>query len=309
MSAVEDSIHRLHSVRSSIDGGRNQISSASEELEKHQGTIAQASGAIEGAAASTVNAADGLEQLASATRALSYDSTAATVENAKERVEHAADHLRAAKEHVAQAASAVGAARETLGETSGTLAESDTAVEEALTRLSSLPLSGGGSSGSGGREAEVLAGLRWKLPRDHGRVRRPCRRHRFNRIASSGSPKNENAVLLPYVDDAADTESIKSGQAIWDPANNCYHVNGRMYVSKREKGRREPILFPVGGDGVIPLSRPEYKAFKGLAVAGGDRDRIGDEYRRSRDIRDSHWEKASEVYRIGMRHGDQGGSN
>lgn len=303
MSAVEDSIGQLNAVRSSIDGGRTQITSASEELEKHQGTITQASEAIEGVTASTVTAADGLEQLASATRALNYDSTAATVENAKERVENAAEHLRAAKEHVAQAATAVGAARQTLGETSGTLTESDTAVEEALTRLSSLPLSGrGGSVGSGDREATVLAGLRWKLPRDFATVHRPNRRHRFSRINSGSQIKKENSVMLPHIDDAADTELIKSGRALWDPANNCYHVNGRMYSARREEGKPYPSLFPVGGDGVIPLSRQEYKAFKGLAIAKGDSSKVPDEFRRSHELTDAHWNRASEVYALGMRH-------
>lgn len=294
MSVVEDSISQLRAVRDSIDGGRTQVSSASEELERHQGAIDQASRAIEEVSNSTATAADGLEQLASATRALNYDSTAASVENAKERVSNATAHLLAARQHVEQAASEIGLVRRTLGETSGTLDQSDTAVEEAISRLSSLPLSGGASGGSGARE--FLSELRFKLPRNHMRLGNPHSRHRLRKVAKSKYVDKENTVALPYIDLVKDAEAIRSGKALWNKKTERYHVNGRQYAAKDKDGKTR--LYPVAGDGLIPLTSGEYKALQGMMLAGGDRAKRPEHFLRNLSIGDGDWDRAAVLYEL-----------
>ncbi|GAB4002934.1 hypothetical protein GCM10029992_42710 [Glycomyces albus] len=301
MSALEDSINQLRAVRESIDGGRNRLASAHDELERHQGSINQASETIEGATTWTSSAADGLEMIANATRGLNFDSKAESVENAKERVANAADHLRAAGEHVAKAAVEINSVRQALGETSGTLAESDTAVEEALNRLSSLTLSGGGSSGDGSKAASFLSRLQFKLPRNHSKLRSPHPRHRFQQVAKSKYVDNSNTVALPHVDISADAEAIRSGKALWEKENNRFHVNGRQYVAKDKDGKTR--LYPVEGDGLVPLTSGEYKALQGTMIAGGDRANRPEHLVNNPSISDGDWDRATVFFDLVTRDG------
>ncbi|WP_446897442.1 hypothetical protein ACSVC9_10490 [Clostridium sp. LBM24168] len=78
-----------------------------------------------------------------------------------------------------------------------------------------------------------------------------AKRHRLQSIGKNSKIKENNTVILPYVDYNKDIEDIKKG--LYNKVNDTFEVNGRVY------GYHGNRFYPISGDGFITLTRLEYK--------------------------------------------------
>jgi hypothetical protein len=89
-----------------------------------------------------------------------------------------------------------------------------------------------------------------------------ARRHRFDTIGLKSPAKLVNSVAMPWVDMSEDVRLLREGFGERLP-DDRWRVNGRTYV--RESGPRG-TMYPESGDGIVLLTRPQYKA---LAILRG----------------------------------------
>lgn len=83
-----------------------------------------------------------------------------------------------------------------------------------------------------------------------------AKRHRFESIGLKSKPKKTNSVAMPWVDMVEDVRMIREGKAE-RILNDRWRINGRIYVREdTPKG----TMFPESGDGIVVLTRGQYKA-------------------------------------------------
>jgi len=90
-------------------------------------------------------------------------------------------------------------------------------------------------------------------PQPHAKA--PAARHRFNQINADSSPRSENGVFMPHVNVKADVAAIHQGHAL--RIGNHFLVNQRLYHIEANG-----TLFPIAGEGIVPLGRHAYKALR-----------------------------------------------
>jgi hypothetical protein len=83
-----------------------------------------------------------------------------------------------------------------------------------------------------------------------------ARHHRFNSIGLKSPVKDTNSVAMPWVDMTEDVRLIREGHGTRLP-NDRWSINSRTYV--RESGKTG-IMYPELGDGVVVLTREQYRA-------------------------------------------------
>jgi hypothetical protein len=118
-------------------------------------------------------------------------------------------------------------------------------------------------------------------------MRIPEAHRRATRVGRRSQPHGRvNTVALPWVDSRQDLTDILAGGAPRD--GNRFSVNGRVYIL--EGGGR---LFPLSGDGLIPLGRGAYAALGSYTDFGVteavevqlDREKVDEaERERARDV-------------------------
>ncbi|MEU6249448.1 hypothetical protein [Glycomyces sp. NPDC047010] len=132
----------------------------------------------------------------------------------------------------------------------------------------------------------------------HGEIRPPMpRRHRLARIDRGSRIKADNTVILPGVDVEGDLDAIRTGKAFWNGKTGQYELNGRIWGV-----HGNGTVFPVSGTGFEQLTREQFKALKALVTAGKPvgvwpRSRMAD-----RNLSESDWDRAAEIYRLHPRH-------
>lgn len=91
------------------------------------------------------------------------------------------------------------------------------------------------------KELEKLNSLKGPLPK----------RHVLGSIGKKSMPKNNNTIIMPWVDYNKDIEAIKKGE--YNKVNGNYEINGRTY------GIHDGRLYPIVGEGFVTLNRNQYK--------------------------------------------------
>lgn len=129
-------------------------------------------------------------------------------------------------------------------------------------------------------------------------LRSPHRRHLARHVDQrTGRPNGEwNTVILPGVDVAADVAAINRGVA--RRVGNTYIINGRTY------GFHNGRLYPMHGEGLVRLTRNQYRA---LAVlnSNGNTPRT-QEILDKMSISEPDRERALEVHEITKRAKESG---
>lgn len=77
------------------------------------------------------------------------------------------------------------------------------------------------------------------------------KRHVLGSIGKKSMPKNNNTIIMPWVDYNKDIEAIKKGE--YNKVNGNYEINGRTY------GIHDGRLYPIVGEGFVTLNRNQYK--------------------------------------------------
>lgn len=78
-----------------------------------------------------------------------------------------------------------------------------------------------------------------------------AKRHVLGSIGKKSMPKNNNTIIMPWVDYNKDIEAIKKGE--YNKVNGNYETNGRTY------GIHDGRLYPIVGEGFVTLNRNQYK--------------------------------------------------
>lgn len=81
-------------------------------------------------------------------------------------------------------------------------------------------------------------------------------RHSLDALTRNSRIKDRNSVILPSVNVADDVDLIRQGYGV-SLGNDRLRINGRVYV---REGTPQGRLIPESGDGVISLTRAEFKA-------------------------------------------------
>ena len=77
------------------------------------------------------------------------------------------------------------------------------------------------------------------------------KRHVLGSIGKKSTAKNNNTVIMPWVNYNKDIEGIKKGE--YNKVNGNYEINGRTY------GIHDGRLYPISGKGFVTLTRHEYQ--------------------------------------------------
>ncbi|MEX1027803.1 MAG: hypothetical protein WD049_07325, partial [Candidatus Paceibacterota bacterium] len=121
-------------------------------------------------------------------------------------------------------------------------------------------------------------------------VKGPNLRHNLDRITQKTPVHGEiNTIIRPGVNVADDVAAINAGRAV--RVGNETHVNGRVYGIHSETGR----LFPIRGDGFVPLTRNEFKAVGVLRTFADDLPRAESILRRMHGMTDADIAIAKEL--------------
>lgn len=140
--------------------------------------------------------------------------------------------------------------------------------------------------------------IRWIRPR---KVLVPlASRHRVSAITQQSRPKELNSIAMPWVDMIADTEGIRRGQAQPLPEDR-WAINGRIYAREGNEAGR---LYPESGDGIVILTRAQFKVLQILHRYNGDSDLVARECAFNPGITEADYETAFQLFRIGR--GEEG---
>ena len=93
----------------------------------------------------------------------------------------------------------------------------------------------------------------------------------------------------------ADTDLIRQGHADY-LGDNRWQVNGRTYVMEGNG-----TMFPKRGEGIVSLSRGEYKALKTVVRYTGDETSVRRELHRSPDVSEADILIALDLYQLRSR--------
>lgn len=294
MASVESSISEVDGVRIRLQEQQGALNAMAAEAETVGGGSAAVKDEIDGAAGKATAAAASLDRVQGATTALGYGRNAREVGAARDGIEQARAVIHGVGGVIEGLAKAMHRVKSELEATHMAMSRAHDTLGQARDRLYALTLKAGATA-SGGAAGTTTAGgnSRVRGPARDKPVRPPNSRHELDRIDGNSVAKSENTVILPHVDIQADLDAIADGKATWDHAKSEFHVGNRIY--KVKKGNR---LYPVRGEGLIEMSRPQYKALRALIAAGGDKAKVRQNDLRSEHISPADWEKAATVFKL-----------
>lgn len=98
-------------------------------------------------------------------------------------------------------------------------------------------------------------------------IRTPnTKRHRFDAIDLRSLVKKRNSVAMPWVDMVEDVRLIREGFATRLP-NDRWQINGRVYARESSDAG---TMFPESGDGIVAMTREQFRALTILRGYGSD---------------------------------------
>jgi hypothetical protein len=117
-------------------------------------------------------------------------------------------------------------------------------------------------------------------------------RHSLDGITRRSQVKDKNSVTLPSVNMVEETDLIRRGYGDF-LGNSRWRINNRVYI---REGTPQGRLIPESGEGIISLTRAEFKALVILVKYNGYTDHAARELRYSEDITPGDIEIARELH-------------